>query len=748
MSDASFRAPAEGLGKSPQHKREEGRHRGNFEPEVNQPMQAAHGGDAHSASRPGASRGAVRQDTAGAPEQGREDQGHERAADQARLFQPLNIDVVSGPDRTGREPAHGRGIVGVDFMETVQPVAEKRLVEEGVSMHLHQLQARGEVLTEGPADPADRDLGGSKDQEPGEGQSSCNRRQSVASALLAGLGVEHEGHDKAYAGRGEAAARLGQQRSRKAENEDGDAQGGAEDEVGSGQRDSGAGDGGVARAAVALAQDVGQGQHGEGSGSGAGAIGADAGRQAGPRLGEGAKKQREGDQAPDQAADKQDPADKITILARFSDQGANSVGGDRPAQGGQSLDGAIGRDGAGAPSQAKLPVNGMSQRGGQGNKRQAHEHQQAPKGGQRKTLALKLPAEPFWSDGGEDAQDQEHEASAEVTGGAGGIRAVDTQRADDQGDRGPNQAEPDPIANFSRHEPIPKARRSLGKSGVELLRRIQGRGPNAGKLLMGAMFRSRSPKPDARSTPRPLKVGAFPPGRLGYAIGDIHGRLDLLDGLLEVIRADIGSRPHPIFGRPLLIGLGDYVDRGLESRGVLERLSTLPANEFQTCFLMGNHEQAMLAFLADGPANRNWLLYGGAETLVSYGVPAPSAKFASDADLSVTSQALAEALPPSHLSFLYNLEIALDYGDFYFVHAGVDPERELDDQTDADRLWIRERFLDSDVNLERIIVHGHTPVEKAERIGGRIALDTGAFVTGRLTAARFWDKTVEFLTTP
>lgn len=265
---------------------------------------------------------------------------------------------------------------------------------------------------------------------------------------------------------------------------------------------------------------------------------------------------------------------------------------------------------------------------------------------------------------------------------------------------------------------------------------------------MGPMFRSRSPKPDARLTPSPLKVGVFPPGRLGYAIGDIHGRLDLLDSLIEIIRADIGSRPHPIFGRPLLIGLGDYVDRGLESRGVLERLSTLPANEFQTCFLMGNHEEAMLAFLADGPANRNWLLYGGAETLVSYGVPAPSAKFASDADLSAASQALAEALPPSHLSFLRNLEIALDYGDFYFVHAGVDPERELDDQTDADRLWIRERFLDAELDLERIIVHGHTPVEMAERIGGRIALDTGAYVTGRLSAARFWDKTVEFLTTP
>jgi serine/threonine protein phosphatase 1 len=225
-------------------------------------------------------------------------------------------------------------------------------------------------------------------------------------------------------------------------------------------------------------------------------------------------------------------------------------------------------------------------------------------------------------------------------------------------------------------------------------------------------------------------------GRLVYAIGDIHGRLDLMDELLEKIAEDAqATQPAE---KPVLVFLGDYVDRGPASRGVVERLirlSTLPNVQLRA--LKGNHEQAMLAFLDDPDFGPAWLQNGGAATLASYGVASPQTRIQAEG-WELAREKFAEALPPEHLNFLRGLELYAEYGDYIFVHAGLRPGVPIARQTEQDLLWIRYDFIEERRPFEKVVVHGHTPEPEPFLGAIRLGLDTGAYATGVLTAGRLY----------
>lgn len=219
-----------------------------------------------------------------------------------------------------------------------------------------------------------------------------------------------------------------------------------------------------------------------------------------------------------------------------------------------------------------------------------------------------------------------------------------------------------------------------------------------------------------------------------YAVGDIHGESALLDRLLSIIAQDMAGRADR---RAVLVFLGDYIDRGPDSCGVLDRLAGAPLPAplagAETRFLAGNHEAAMLDFLADPINNARWLDFGGAAALSSYGVRA-SVGVRDRKRLKELRDQLADRLPDAHRRFLKMLENWASYGDYAFVHAGVKPGRALSRQRRDDLLWLREPFLSSSLRHEKVIVHGHTIVDAPEIHPNRIAVDTGAYATGVLTA--------------
>jgi serine/threonine protein phosphatase 1 len=228
-----------------------------------------------------------------------------------------------------------------------------------------------------------------------------------------------------------------------------------------------------------------------------------------------------------------------------------------------------------------------------------------------------------------------------------------------------------------------------------------------------------------------IRLGRLPAGHAAYAIGDVHGRLDLLDDLLARIAE--GAKGYRADQPPHLVFLGDYIDRGSESRGVVERLLADPLPGFSKVYLMGNHEEAMLAFLEGQSDGLDWLSFGGLETLLSYGVPLRSMPRDEDAVVSLR-QSLAGAVPQSHVDFFRNCALHHSIGDYLFVHAGVRPGVALERQKPTDLMWIRDDFLRSKVPLPgRIVVHGHTICDLPQNRGHRINIDTGAFVSGRLT---------------
>jgi serine/threonine protein phosphatase 1 len=235
-----------------------------------------------------------------------------------------------------------------------------------------------------------------------------------------------------------------------------------------------------------------------------------------------------------------------------------------------------------------------------------------------------------------------------------------------------------------------------------------------------------------------------PSGRRVYAVGDIHGRADLLVRLLEILREDASRGEYT--GRPILICLGDYVDRGFQSREVINILLSDALSSFETYFLKGNHEEALLQFLSDPSIGPRWGQFGGVETLVSYGVRPPRIRNSME-DWSRAARELKMVMPSEHLHFLSRLDLTVRLGDYLFVHAGVRPGVPLDQQSESDLLWIREEFLASTKPLEAVIVHGHSPVSAPHQDTRRIGVDTAAYVSGRLTAARFEDDRVDFIAT-
>lgn len=234
------------------------------------------------------------------------------------------------------------------------------------------------------------------------------------------------------------------------------------------------------------------------------------------------------------------------------------------------------------------------------------------------------------------------------------------------------------------------------------------------------------------------KSARIPPGERIYAVGDIHGRLDLLDGLLDQI---VGyEEAYPCAGTRLIF-LGDYIDRGPDSFGVIERFVQGLPGGLKAHFLKGNHEAIMLECL-EGPAwFANWAANGGLATVKSYGVNISAA-----ADAETVLRQLRKAVPPAHLAFLRGLKTTMEVGDYFFVHAGVRPGLPLDGQTEEDYLFIREKFLRHRGDFGKIVVHGHTPVAEPEVFPNRIGIDTGSFFSGRLTALRLEGTSRAFLT--
>jgi len=223
-----------------------------------------------------------------------------------------------------------------------------------------------------------------------------------------------------------------------------------------------------------------------------------------------------------------------------------------------------------------------------------------------------------------------------------------------------------------------------------------------------------------------------------YAIGDVHGRDDLLDEIAGLIESDRKTAPAEV----LTLFLGDYIDRGPHSAAVVERLAS---GRFPTPFraLRGNHEAMLLRFLAEPSVLEFWRNYGGLETLHSYGVDVSAAM--RGGGYGAARDAFSEALPAAHRAFLKATEFSAAVGDYFFCHAGVRPGTPLADQDEEDLLWIRDGFLSHERSFGKIVVHGHTPVASPEVRVNRINIDTGAFATSRLTCLALEGEDRRFL---
>ena len=241
-----------------------------------------------------------------------------------------------------------------------------------------------------------------------------------------------------------------------------------------------------------------------------------------------------------------------------------------------------------------------------------------------------------------------------------------------------------------------------------------------------------------RAQPRACSI---PDGRRIYAVGDIHGRLDLVDRLLGMIDAD-DHRRGP--ARTELIFLGDLVDRGPDSRGVVERLMALRETR-PVRFLRGNHEEVFLHTLAgDLRALRFLIRIGGRETLLSYGITAEEYR---ELDYDELMALVRIKVPAEHVAFLDGFEDWIEIGDYLFVHAGIRPGVALAEQKSSDLCWIRDDFLRHRESFGKMVVHGHSITEDIDERANRIGIDTGAFASGRLTAIGLQDDDRWFLST-
>jgi serine/threonine protein phosphatase 1 len=228
---------------------------------------------------------------------------------------------------------------------------------------------------------------------------------------------------------------------------------------------------------------------------------------------------------------------------------------------------------------------------------------------------------------------------------------------------------------------------------------------------------------------RKAQVAAMAQGERVYAIGDVHGRLDLLTALLDSIDRDDAGRD---VARTRIVLLGDLVDRGPQSKQVIDHLIERDWHGREVAMLKGNHEEVFLLTLAgDLEATRFWLRIGGAETMISYGTPAELIESGDPLDI---AEDFMRRVPSGHVAFLQSMGDSLVIGGYCFVHAGIKPGVPIDRQKPADLRWIRDRFLDYEGSHGAMIVHGHSIATEVENLHNRIGIDTGAYASGKLTS--------------
>jgi serine/threonine protein phosphatase 1 len=264
---------------------------------------------------------------------------------------------------------------------------------------------------------------------------------------------------------------------------------------------------------------------------------------------------------------------------------------------------------------------------------------------------------------------------------------------------------------------------SVNKSWLRQIRSTLGATPRAGWSKADPL--------------KPARAAFAPAGRVFYVIGDIHGRADLLEDLLNQIIGD-AERLEDGVEREIIF-LGDYVDRGPDSRLVIDMVLAARSDRrfAAVTALKGNHEDALLRFLRDANVWPVWSQYGAHETLIAYGVAPPPAN-GNIEQWALARLRLEAAIPPDHLAFLEGLELSATRGDYFFVHAGVRPGVPLEHQSERDMLSIRDEFITCPEPFDKVVVHGHT-VGEPYLGANRIALDTGAYASGVLTAIKLKD---------
>jgi serine/threonine protein phosphatase 1 len=238
----------------------------------------------------------------------------------------------------------------------------------------------------------------------------------------------------------------------------------------------------------------------------------------------------------------------------------------------------------------------------------------------------------------------------------------------------------------------------------------------------------------------PRTIPRLPEGVRIYAIGDVHGRADLLRETFDIIDADL--RHFPALTASIVL-VGDYIDRGPDSRGVLEFLVQRAQSQRLIC-LRGNHEVMLLDAMRNCRTAGVWLRSGGRETLASYGIEL--AGDINEAHWETVMREVRRSMPAQHAHFLQRLPSVFTCGDFLFVHAGLKPGVAIEAQRMKDLFWIRDEFLDSDWDFGKYVVHGHTPVAYPDIRSNRINIDTGAYTTGNLTLIAIENDSIMILT--
>ncbi len=241
-----------------------------------------------------------------------------------------------------------------------------------------------------------------------------------------------------------------------------------------------------------------------------------------------------------------------------------------------------------------------------------------------------------------------------------------------------------------------------------------------------------------------VATARVPAGHRVYAIGDLHGRVDLLQRLHTKIAEDAETAAPGM--RNTIVYLGDYVDRGFNSKELIDFLLDNPLPGFAPVYLKGNHDEYFVNFIESSEDGEPWLKYGGDATVYSYGVRI-SEDVPADQRLDHIRDRLRETVPTRHMAFLSGLKLAWTVGDFLFVHAGVHPDRRWDQQVSRDLLWIRHEFLESDRDFGKIVVHGHSVTGAPDVRVNRIGIDTGACYSNVLTCLVLEADSKRFLST-